>query len=128
VILDTNLLIAYERNPAMRNLLDDDDLAVAALTVAEFRVGIECADTRQRAEDRTRVLAVLVGAMEVLPYTELTAVHHARLLAHTRRRGVPRQPHDLIIAAHAVETGRVLLSRDATARFHNLPGLTADIL
>ena len=48
-----------------------------------------------------------------------------RLLAHVRRSGSPRGAHDLIIAAHAVETGRLLLTRDAKARFSDLPGITA---
>jgi len=49
----------------------------------------------------------------------------ARLLAHVRRSGSPRGAHDLIIAAHAAETGRLVLARDAKARFGDLPGVTA---
>src|SRR5262245_2318924 len=41
------------------------------------------------------------------------AAHHARLIAHVRRSGTPRGAHDLIIAAHAAETGRTVLSRNA---------------
>ena len=37
----------------------------------------------------------------------------------------PRWAHDLIIAAHAAETGRMILSRDAKARFGELPGVSA---
>ena len=33
--------------------------------------------------------------------------------------------HDLIIAAHAAETGRTILSRDAKTRFGELPGVSA---
>jgi predicted nucleic acid-binding protein len=49
----------------------------------------------------------------------------AGLLAHVRRTGTPRGAHDLIIAAHAAETGRTIVSRDAKARFGDLPGVTA---
>jgi predicted nucleic acid-binding protein len=31
---------------------------------------------------------------------------------------------DLIIAAHAAETGRAVVTRDVKARFDNLPGVT----
>jgi tRNA(fMet)-specific endonuclease VapC len=41
------------------------------------------------------------------------------------RSGTPRGAHDLIIAAHAAETGRLVLSRSAKARFGDLPGVTA---
>ena len=125
LILDTNVLIAYERRTIDRNSLDDDELAVAAVSIAEYRVGIELADTVARAADRARALAAIVSAVDVLEYTEATAAHHARLIAHVRRTGTPRGAHDLIIAAHASETGRTVLTRDAQARFGDLPNVLA---
>jgi predicted nucleic acid-binding protein len=124
LILDTNILIAYERGTIDRSALDDDELAVAAVTIAEYRTGIELADTPERAATRARALATITSVIDVLDYTPATAAHHARLLAHVRRSGSPRGAHDLIIAAHAAETGRLLLSRDARARFSDLPGIT----
>jgi tRNA(fMet)-specific endonuclease VapC len=125
LILDTNVLIAYERETIDRSALDEDELAIAAISVAEYRVGIEMADTAERAADRARALAVITSAVEVLDYTQATATHHGRLLAHVRRSGAPRAAHDLIIAAHAAETGRIILTRDAKARFSELPGVSA---
>lgn len=121
LIFDTNRLIDYERGVIDRTAFDDDDLAVAAVTIAEYRTGIELADTPERAATRARHLAVLMEGLEVLDYTAVTAAHHARLLAHTRRSGRARSAHDLIIAAHAAETGRAIVSRDASARFADLP-------
>jgi tRNA(fMet)-specific endonuclease VapC len=125
LILDTNILIAYERGTIDRAALDDDELAVAAVTIAEYRVGIELADTAARAAHRSRALAAITSVVEVLDYTDTTAAHHARLIAHARRAGIPRGAHDLIIAAHAAETGRTILSRDAKARFADLPSVIA---
>lgn len=125
LILDTNVLIAYERGTIDRSALDEDELAIAAISVAEYRVGIEMADTAERAADRARALAVITSAVEVLDYTQATATHHGRLLAHVRRSGAPRAAHDLIIAAHGAETGRIILTRDAKARFSELPGVSA---
>jgi tRNA(fMet)-specific endonuclease VapC len=125
LILDTNIVIEYERGTINRASLDDDELSVAAVTIAEYRVGIELADTAARAADRSRALAAITSVIEVLDYTEATAAHHARLIAHARRSGMPRGVHDLIIAAHAAETGRTILSRDAKARFANLPVVLA---
>ena len=51
LILDTNVLIAYERGTMDRSSLDEDELAIASVTVAEYRVGIELADTTDRAAD-----------------------------------------------------------------------------
>ncbi len=69
--------------------------------------------------------AVITSAVEVLDYTQATATHHGRLLAHVRRSGAPRAAHNLIIAAHGAETGRIILTRDAKARFSELPGVSA---
>jgi tRNA(fMet)-specific endonuclease VapC len=123
LILDTDVLIAYERGTIDRTALDDDELAVGAVSIAEYRVGIELADTAARAADRARALAAIVASVDVLAYTETTAAHHARLIAHARRTGTPRGAHDLIIAAHAAETNRIVVSRDAQARFGDLPGI-----
>jgi tRNA(fMet)-specific endonuclease VapC len=125
LILDTNVLIAYERGTIDRSALDEDELAVGSITITEYRTGIELADTPERAAERARTLATITSVIEVLDYTPVTAAHHARLLAHVRRWGSPRGAHDLIIAAHAAETGRLLLTRDAKARFSDLPGITA---
>jgi tRNA(fMet)-specific endonuclease VapC len=38
--------------------------------------------------------------------------------------GTPRGAHDLIIAAHALQTDRIVLTLDAKARFGDLPGLS----
>ncbi len=83
------------------------------------------ADTVERAATRSRWLDVVLAEVEVLPYTRRTADQHARLLAYVRRTGHPRGAHDLIIAAHALETGRLVVSRDAKARFDDLPGVSS---
>ncbi len=127
LILDTTTLIAYERQTFDISVLDDDDLAIAAVTVAEFRTGVELARTAEQAVTRARVLDNITQAITVLDYTDRTAAEHARLLAHVRRAGVPRGAHDLIIAAHAAEHGRAIFSLDARAKFVDLPAVTAFI-
>lgn len=125
LILDTNVLIDVERGRTDFTAFDDDDVAIAALTVAEYRVGIDLAGSSDRADMRARALAVIMDVVDVLDYTETTAAHHARLMATIRTSGRARAAHDLVIAAHAVETDRVLVSHDAAARFGELPGVRA---
>jgi tRNA(fMet)-specific endonuclease VapC len=125
LILDRSVLIAYERGTIDRSALDDDELAVASISIAEYRTGIELADTPERAAERARALATITSVIDVLEYTQTTAAHHGRLLAHVRTSGTPRGAHDLIVAAHAAETGRLVLTRDGKARFGDLPGVTA---
>lgn len=125
LILDTTVIIAYERGTIDRSALDHDELAMASVSLAEYRVGIELADTASRAAERSRALAAITATVDILEYTAATSAHHARLLAYVRRSGTARGAHDLIIAAHAAETGRMILTHDAKARFGDLPGVTA---
>jgi tRNA(fMet)-specific endonuclease VapC len=100
LLLDTGVLIAVERGKLTidRVVDEDDDVAIAAITVAELMVGVELADEdhRQRRQD---LVDDLLSAMPIEPYGHGTARTHARLLAHVRRAGKPHGAHDLIVAA-----------------------------
>ncbi len=48
---------------------------------AEYRVGIELADTASRAAERPRALVAITSAVDVLDYTQATAAHHGRRVA-----------------------------------------------
>lgn len=122
LVLDTGALIAFERG-TLDCARYDDDLTIAAVTVAGFRTGTELADSAERAAGRARALATILAVTTVLDDTERTAVEHARLLAHVRLTGRPRGAHDLVVAAHAAEHGRSVVSLDAHARFGELPGV-----
>jgi len=98
---------------------DDDDVAVAAITVAELKVGVQLAKGRRR-EKRERFVAGILEAVSVEPYDLDVAEAHAALLAHIRRTGTPRGAHDLIIAATARARERQVASTDR-AGFADLP-------
>jgi tRNA(fMet)-specific endonuclease VapC len=123
LILDTTVLIDAERHgETLESLIaDDDDVAIAAVTVAELLVGVELADARRRPARKSYV-ADVVATISVESYDVDVARVHARLLAHTRQSGRPRGAHDLIIAATALERNRTVVSADAGA-FADLPGL-----
>lgn len=125
LILDTGVLIAAERglSRALAEAVDaDDDVAIAAVTVAELRTGIELASARHRAA-RTEFLVTVLETLPVEPYDVDVAEAHGRLLAHVHRSGTPRGAHDLIIAATAIATRRTVLTTDRSARFQELPGV-----
>lgn len=125
MILDTTVLVDAERAGlgVLEGIIsDDDDVAVAAISVAELAVGVELADGRRRARRQALVSAVL-GAVSVEPYDVDVAEAHGTLLAHVRRSGRPRGAHDLIIAATALAREREVVSADADG-FAGLPGVT----
>lgn len=123
MILDTTFLIDAERSKAnLDEVIDDeDDVAIAAITVAELQVGVELSKGKIR-HSRQDLLDDIVASIPILDYDLAVARAHAHLLAVVRRQGRPRGAHDLIIAATAVSTNRSLVSADVTA-FVDLPGV-----
>lgn len=129
LILDTGVLVASERSRSgLSTLVDDeDDIVIAAITVAELRTGIEFAGKRhQRA--RTEFLLRVLETLPIESYGLATAEAHGRLLAFVHRSGTRRGAHDLMIAATAVATRRTLVTTDKNARFGELPDLDCLIL
>jgi tRNA(fMet)-specific endonuclease VapC len=125
LLLDTTFLVDTERgsNDLERLVADDDDVAIAAVTLAELTVGVQLASKRRRPS-RQAYVDEIVASMPILPYDETVAFEHARLLLAVRRAGRPRGAHDLIIAATAAVSGRTVVSADRSA-FDGLPGITS---
>jgi tRNA(fMet)-specific endonuclease VapC len=123
LILDTSVLVDAERKAAELDATidDDDDVAIAAITAAELLVGVELASGRRR-EHRAAFVEELLRSIAVEDYGLRTARVHSALLAIVRRIGSPRGAHDLIIAATAVSTGRIVVTSDASG-FDDLPGV-----
>jgi tRNA(fMet)-specific endonuclease VapC len=117
------LVDAERGGDSLEEVIDDgDDVAVAAITVAELRVGVQLAKGRRR-EKRERFVAAVLDAVSIEPYDLQVAEAHADLLAHVRRAGAPRGAHDLIIAATARAQERQVMSSDKGA-FAELPGVS----
>jgi len=125
IVLDTTALIQFERTGGILGVKDGDDLALAPITLAEFYRGVCAAPTEEIRKRRAAFFDELTSgeSFRLLHYTPTTAREHGELLAHTRLIGEPRGPYDIIIAAHARETGRQVLSGDNKARFDGLPGV-----
>jgi tRNA(fMet)-specific endonuclease VapC len=121
--LDTTFLIGAERESrhSIEVISADDDVAVAAITLAELRVGalLTGATSTSRRSER---LDELFRAVEVISYDAHVAEAHAGLMVEVRRQGRPRGAHDLIIAATAVATERSVVTADPSA-FVDLSGV-----
>jgi tRNA(fMet)-specific endonuclease VapC len=100
---------------------DGDDVAIAAITVAELKVGAQMSKGRRR-EKRERFVAAILDAVSVEVYDLDVAEAHAALLSHVRRTGTPRGAADLIIAATARAHERQVVSLDQSG-FSKLPAV-----
>ena len=124
LLFDTTLLIDAERGGVdVEDVIDDaDDVAIAAVTIAELRAGALLA-SRRRKSTRTAFVDDIVATIPVINYDPEVAEIHAALLVEVRVQDKPRGAHDLIIAATARASDRTILSADRTA-FRNLPGVS----
>lgn len=123
LLFDTTFLIDAERTGGELDHVvdDDDDVAIAAITIAELRVGALLAN-RRRKMSRDAYVEDVIATIPVLDYDVEVAEAHAKLLVEVRSQGKPRGAHDLIIAATARAFDRMVVSADDSA-FRNLPGV-----
>jgi tRNA(fMet)-specific endonuclease VapC len=105
---------------------DDDDVAMAAVTVAELLAGVHLADRRHETA-RRRYVNALIDTIPIEPYDLEVARTHAALLAHTHKEGRPRGSHDLLIAATARRSGRTVVAADVEG-FADLPQVHVRVL
>ena len=117
------MLIEVERDGFdLDELIDDDDEpAIAAITIAELGVGVEIS-TGKRKSARRQFLDEVIATLPIVGYDVEVARAHTALLVVVRTRGTPRGAHDLIIAATARATARTVVTADRTG-FDDLPGV-----
>lgn len=105
-----------------RIVADDDDVAIAAITVAELLGGVELADGKRKAA-RQKLVDAIIDTIPIEDYDLAVARRHSELLAHVRRAEQPRGAHDLVVAATAAARHRVVVTARAWA-FDGLPGVS----
>jgi tRNA(fMet)-specific endonuclease VapC len=124
VILDTGVLIAIERGKLdVQATLGADDAVIAAVTAMELLVGVERAD-----QARAVHVEALLGSLPIENYDLRVARIHAKLAVEAMAAGKARSAHDMMIAATAAATNRVLLTTDASAEFDTLTGVRAQVV
>ncbi len=129
LILDTCVLVAGGRGRLdVGSLADTDDVALPAIVVAEYTAGVLLDADPGRAAAQRAFLDDVLAVVPIMDYNRVVAEHHAALLAHTHQTGTRRGVHDLIIAATARATGRVVITTDERARFDDLPDVTARLV
>jgi tRNA(fMet)-specific endonuclease VapC len=123
LLLDTTFLIDAERGDVtLDDAIDDgDDVAIAAVTVAELLVGVRLASGKRR-DARQVFVDEILESLPIIAYDRRVAVEHAELLVAVRDQGRPRGAHDLLIAATARATDRTIVAADQEA-FTDLPGV-----
>jgi predicted nucleic acid-binding protein len=124
VILDSSILVAYERHrfDLERLLTDHTPPAIAAITAAELLIGVERADTPERRARRESFVQNILARVHMIPFdlpqARLYAVHFADLA----KRGETIGDRDLQIAVTALSRDHELATLNAR-EFQRVTGL-----
>jgi len=108
ILIDADIIIQAERGlfdlDGWLTSQSNEEVKLAAITVAELWHGVERATGAHRTK-RHLFLQKVLATFTVVPYTDQTGFEHARLWAELESSGQTVGPHDLILAATAIQTG-----------------------
>ena len=118
-LLDTNAVIALQRNEAsLVVLLDTDDWFLNAVVVGELYYG---AYRSRHVSENVATIDRLVAQCSVIPVDHATARVFGEIHQQLRAVGRPIPENDIWIAATALQHRLTLVTRDA--HFDEVPGL-----
>ena len=112
-LLDTNIVIhALRKHPAvLRHLarVASDETCISAITAGEITFGFA---RSPGAHGQLAAYRELLGSVDVLPWNQTVADVYGALRAEQVRMGQTLAPLDLLIAAHALSLGAILVTND----------------
>ncbi len=125
MLLDADVIVRGERGTfdlaTWLESRSNGQSKIAAITVAELWHGVERATSEHRTR-RERYVRDIVEALPIVPYTETTALEHARLWAALEASGKMIGFYDLIVAATALESESAVATFN-TRHFSQVRGL-----
>lgn len=125
IVVDTDVIIRGEKGTFdLASWLGNrphEIFAVAAITIAELWHGIERATGNHRVK-REAYLQKLLAKLTVLPYSQSTALIHAKVWAELEAAGAMIGYYDVMIAATAIEHGFPVATFNLK-HFQLVPGL-----
>lgn len=127
ILLDTNAYVAFSRGPGVvTNLVNNaDNLLLSTIVIGELLHGFH---NGTRFLENRRLLDEFISMpkVSVLLVTLATADRFGRLMTQLKRLGRPLPSNDVWIAAHAMESGAVLVTFDR--HFEEIIGLATVVL
>ncbi len=123
-MLDTNIciyIIKKKPEKVIRRLqeLSLSDMCVSSITLSELEYGVEKSEQR----DRNKIaLAKFFAPIEVIAYDDLASVQYGKIRSYLEKNGMPIGALDMMIAAHALARGLVLVTNNER-EFKRVPGL-----
>jgi tRNA(fMet)-specific endonuclease VapC len=125
-LLDTNIISDVAHNPAgpvgkRLNKINPEMVVSSVVVAAEIWYGVE---NNPSYRSRARTEAFLENLNVVAMEPEVAKIY-GKIRAHLKKAGVELGPNDLLIAAHALSLGAILVTGDDRA-FSRVPGLNVE--
>ena len=124
-MLDTNTVShLLKKHPAVARrvvAVPITSLCISAITLGELLYGLA---RRPEATALHNAVREFLRRVDVLPWDAEAAEAYGPIRAATQREGRVLAPMDLLIGAHALGSGAVLVTNDRA--FMQLPGLSVD--
>jgi len=126
-LLDTNVCVDYLTKRFARVIeriqeASPEDLATSSVVAAELRYG---ADKSQHPARNHARLDILLGELRCLDFDLAAARSYGALRVALERRSRPIGAHDMLIAAHALASGLILVT-DNVGEFGRVPRLSCE--
>ena len=123
-MLDTNTCIyTIKRKPVevidRFRQLQISQVSVSSITLSELEYGVI---KSSKPEQNHLALAQFLAPMEILPYGDEAAQHYGKLRVYLEKQGAPIGSLDMLIAAHALSTGCILITNNVK-EFDRVPNL-----
>ena len=126
-LLDSSVCVDYltGRFPSVAERvkhLGPSDLCLSSIVVAELRYG---ADKSAHPQRNHALLDVLTGEIPCCDFDAGAATAYGKIRANLEKKGRTVGPNDMLIAAHSLSLGRVLVS-DNVREFRRVRGLKVE--
>lgn len=131
VILDTSILIAYERGSLNLDKLikgrASELFGISVITVSELLHGVHRADSKSRRLKREAFVQKVIDAFPVYTFDVPAARIYADIWAHLVKKGVQIGAHDLMIGATAISLGFSVATHNVRD-FKKIEGLSLEVV
>lgn len=121
ISLDTNAFHTLLENTALKEKIESSkEVFVSSVVLGELYYGYKGGD-RENKNRQWLQYFLETAQISVLTVDEATAEYYAQIREELRKKGKPIPSNDIWIAAHAMQTGSVLITDDG--HFDEVVGL-----